>query len=243
MTASGPKMRPPRPSTAASQPTLAEPRANRFRAMMTVRTLSTPRANVWAAAGTNSATASRCRTPASKPATRSSLSCRRRPAPGTGAGVERGRTPVSNTAATATNPQETSMAACAVPTASRAAAIAGPPTMAADCSTLAAVFALVSSSGVRASQGSRAACIWRKALASPPSSPTSTTTRTPCPPPAIAAAATPSRSARGTTMAISSRSRRTRSDPLVTTGTRNAPGSALSSPSTATSPAPPAWNA
>ena len=157
-TASGPTRRPPTPSSAVSQPTAAEPRSNTSRAMTTVRTLRTPRANVWAAAGTNSATASRRRTPASKPATMSSLSCFRRPVACTGASDESGRTPASSTAATATSPQATSMADRAVLIASRAAAIAGPPTMAADCSTLAAVFALVSSSGVRASQGSRAAC-------------------------------------------------------------------------------------
>ena len=89
----------------------------------------------------------------------SSLSCFRRPAARTGASDDSGRTPASSTAATATNPQDAIIAACTMPAASRPAAIAGPPTMAADCSTLAAEFALVSSSGVRASQGSRAAWI------------------------------------------------------------------------------------
>jgi hypothetical protein len=88
----------------------------------------------------------------------SSLSCFRRLVVCADAPDESGRTPVSSKAATATNPQATSMADCALLIASRPAAIAGPPTMAADCSTLAAAFALVSSSGVRASQGSRAAC-------------------------------------------------------------------------------------
>ena len=156
--ASGPTRRPPTLSTAVSQPTAAEPRSNSCRAMTTVRTLRTPRANVWAAAGTNSGTASRRRTPASKPAAMSSLSCFRRLVACAGAPDESGRIPVSSKAATAMNPQATSMADRAVLTASRPAAIAGPPTMAADCSTLAAAFALVSSSGVRASQGSRAAC-------------------------------------------------------------------------------------
>ena len=175
-----------------------------------------------------------------KPAAMPSLSCFRIRAARVGTCATSGRTPASSTAAAATSQQVTKVADCAVPTESRPAAIAGPTSTATACITLAAVFALVSSSGVRASQGSRAACTGRKTLQSPPSNATSTATSMACPCPLTAAPAAPSSSALGMSVAVSSRSRRTRSDQLLTSGTRIAADSAHSTPSKPTYPAPPA---
>jgi hypothetical protein len=169
-----------------------------------------------------------------------SLICLKIFAAGAGTCAASGRIPASSTVPAAMIPQVANMADCGVPTESRPAAIAGPPSMAAACITLAAVFALVSSSGVRASQGSKAACTGRKTLQSPPSSATSTATSMAGPCPLIAAPAAPSSSALGMSVAVSSRSLRTRSDQLLISGTRSAANSAYSSQSRPTNPAPPA---
>ena len=162
--------RPPMPTAELRKPTPDLPVSSSFRAITTMSTFSIPSTNVCAEKRATSRRSRRSRTIVRKPASSSSTmdTASSRSASSTSA---TGRMPMRRNADQSTVPAVTRNTSPGPLAARSRPPSAGPPKIPTLSIVLAATLAAVSSSGVRASEGIRAASAGRKAVAATPTRP------------------------------------------------------------------------